>query len=149
MQTEILIGDNLYNQRAFQMPVMALDAKHPFLQAALDNGPISLSDCDDSANFYESEPEILLTDSDEEEIDEAEVETAAGSSDDQGQMSDEESMEGEVFDEFAPSSVCNANFNLQSMSDVAKKQEEKADKKPNTFTLVHPGQFKRVFLEDK
>ena len=85
MQTEILIGDNLFSQRAFQMPVMALDAKHPFLQAALENGPIlSLSDCDDSANFYESEPEILLTDSDEEEIDEAEVETAAGSSDDQG-----------------------------------------------------------------
>ena len=110
MPVEIIFGDSVKSMEPLQLPVQS---EHPISatkQAFLDmaKGPIlDLDDCEDYTNNYEEDPEILLSDSDEEdeddmieECEDAEVDTAIGSDDDDfSDIPDEESLGMDVFDE--------------------------------------------------
>ena len=117
LPVEIFHGDNVMipSQTPLQLPQQPEQNISATKQAFLDMASGPLLDLDafdnDSANdFCDSDPEILLSDSDEEEgenlIDEcqeADCETAIGTEED-FMDSDEESMDMDVFDEhtFSP-----------------------------------------------
>ena len=134
MQTEILEGDSFMTLKPVQIPrplyedpATISDSKLSFFNIA--NAPlVKMDDSEEHASFYESEPEILLTDSDEEEEMEegnhdAEVDTAVGSSDENCTMSDSD-LEGDVYEEFSPRALpsVQASFQPQSLSDVTVNQ---------------------------
>jgi hypothetical protein len=110
MPVEIICGGSIKSMEPLHMPIQS---EHPISatkQAFLDmaKGPIlDLDDCEDYANTYEEDPEILLSDSDEEDEDDliedcedAEVDTAIGSDDDEcSDIPDEESLGMDCFDE--------------------------------------------------
>ncbi len=158
MRTEIFEGDNFSTLKPVQIPKPVYEpsmseAKLAFLRVA-DEPVIRIEDNDEHASFYESEPEILLTDSDEEDLEEvmedAEVETAIGS-DENCTMSDSE-VEGDVYDEFSPRPVpvVQASFTPQSLSDVAYNQNKGHMNELNKkFTLAVPSHLQKVYAEDQ
>ena len=118
LPVEVFHGDNVMTtqQTSLQLPQQPEQNISATKQAFLDmaSGPVLDLDAfenDSADDFCDSDPEILLSDSDEEEegenmIDECQVadaETAIGSEEDFVD-SDEESMDMDVFDEhtFAP-----------------------------------------------
>ena len=117
LPVEVFHGDNVMTtqQTSLQLPQQPEQNISATKQAFLDmaSGPLldlDAFDNDSADDFCDSDPEILLSDSDEEEgenlIDEcqeADAETAVGTEED-FMDSDEESMDMDVFDEhtFAP-----------------------------------------------
>ena len=162
MQTEILEGDSFMTLRPVQIPRPAVhenpsqisDTKLAFLNIA--NAPlVKLDDSEEHASFYESEPEILLTDSDEEEMEEvthdAEVDTAIGSSDENCTMSDSD-VDGDVFEEFSPRALpsVQASFQPQSLSDVTVNQmKARLANKNLDFKVNFPGNLSKAYAEDQ
>ena len=120
MPTEILVGDNVMSLRPVQLPPMMpmaesmSGAKQDFFRVAAGQAPLmklNEEECDDDyvASYCESEPEILLTDSDEgeealeQELEGADAETAMDT--DENITMSEDDDEGDVFDELSPRQV--------------------------------------------
>lgn len=126
---QILQGDSLKDCQPVQLSHFASEFS-AFRDLA--NGPVmDLEELDNSVNFYDSDPEILLSDSDEEEeIMEdckSDDETVDGS-DYEGELS--ESCDGDdVFDE--------------PMNNALPQQHSNKVKSSNAFTVP-----RRIFLED-
>ena len=118
----------------FQPVSISQLACSPFRELA--DGPVmNLEELDNSVNFYDSDPEILLSDSDEEEImmedcNESDADTTVGS-DFEGELSESCDCDDDVFDE--------------PMNNALPQQPTTHNKSKASNTFSMP---RRVFLED-
>lgn len=131
MPVQILQGDSLKDCQPVQLSHFANEFSNSAFRD-LASGPVmDLEQLDNSVNFYDSDPEILLSDSDEEEIMEdckSDADTNVGS-DFEGELSESCDCAEDVFDE--------------PMNNTLPAQRTNKVKSSNTFTVP-----RRVFLED-
>ena len=129
MPVQILQGDSLKDCQPVQLSHFASEFSNQAFRD-LANGPdMNLEELDNSVNFYDSDAEILLSDSDEEEIMEnceSDVDTNVGS-DFEGELSESNDCAEDVFDEPMNNSL----------------PAQRSNKVKNSFTVS-----RRVFLED-
>ena len=136
MPVQILHGDGLKHETIQPCQFAGEFSNSAFCDIA--NGPVmNLDDLDNSVNFYDSDPEILLSDSDEEEegimddCNQSDAETTIGS-DCEGELSDCCDCGDDVFDEPMNNTIPEQCSNEHSQG-------------KSSLALTIP---RRVFLED-
>jgi hypothetical protein len=146
LPVEILRGDSNKSE-PFQLPCDFLASSQPFSatkQAFLDmaSAPLlNLDDLDESFNFNDSDPEILLSDSDEEDdeliamggCDELECDTAIDSEDMNNLSEGSDDMED--FDELVDRNSINSSFSVLSFNSA---NEQSADARPRRVFIDLP-----------